>query len=217
MESFSKNVVGLVMTIFVIAPALAAERTILFSEDFSQPLGGRWRQVKFGDLTDYRIVTENSNACLKASAISTSSALAMKLEIQPATGTTIRWRWKISSCPTNASDDKLATFDHTARVFVAFDTFIGPPRTINYVWSNRAETNSVFDHPSSSRSKFIVLESGDARAGQWIVEERDWARDWQRLFKNEKMPKVVGLGVFTDSDGTKTSVTGWYDDILIER
>lgn len=208
---------GYFLAILFIAPAIAAERTILFNEDFEKPLGERWKQVKFGEPTDYRIVTENSNACLKATANSTASAFATKLEVQPAAGTTIHWRWKISSCPTNGSEDKLATFDHTARIFVAFDTFIGPPRTVNYVWANRMETNSVFDHPSSSRSKFIVLESGNGRAGQWVTEERDLAKDWQRLFKNEKTPKIVGLGVFTDSDGTLTSVTGWYDDFLIER
>lgn len=212
-----KILVGYLFAVLFLAPVIAAERTILFSEDFEKPLGERWKQVKFGELTDYRIVTENSNACLKATANSTSSAFATKIEVQPAATMTIRWRWKISSCPTNGSEDKLATFDHTARIFVAFDTFIGPPRTINYVWANRMETNSVFDHPSSSRSKFIVLESGNERAGQWISEERDLAKDWQRLFKNEKMPRIVGLGVFTDSDGTQTSVTGWCDDIVIER
>jgi len=209
--------VGFLFAILMIAPVLAAEHTILFREDFEKSLGDRWKQVKFGELTDYRIVTENSNACLKATANSTASAFATKLEAQPAAGTTIRWRWKISSCPTNGSEDKLATFDHTARIFVAFDTFIGPPRTINYVWANEAKTNSVFDHPSSSRSKFIVLESGNGKAGQWVNEERDLAKDWQLLFKNEKIPKIVGLGVFTDSDGTKTLVTGWYDEIVIEK
>jgi hypothetical protein len=203
--------------VLVILPVLAAEHTILFNEDFEKPLGDRWKQVKFGELTDYRIITENSNACLKATANSTASAFATKLEVQPTAGTVIRWRWKISGCPTNGSEDKLATFDHTARIFVAFDTFIGPPRTINYVWANRMETNSIFDHPSSSRSRMIVLESGNGRAGQWVTEERDLAKDWQRLFKSEKIPKVVGLGVFTDSDGTRTSMTGWYDDIVIER
>jgi hypothetical protein len=78
-------------------------------------------------------------------------------------------------------------------------------------------TNSVFDHPSSSRSKFIVLESGNAKAGQWVTEGRNLTEDWKRLFKNDKPPKIVGLGVFTDSDGTRTSVTGWYDDIVIEH
>lgn len=217
MPRVSKSIVGFVLAILIIAPVPAAEHTILFGEDFEKPLGERWKQVKFGEPTDYRIVAENSNACLMATANTTASALATKLEVQPTAGTMIKWRWKISSCPTNGSEDKLATFDHTARIFVAFDTFIGPPRTINYVWANRAQTNSVFDHPSSSRSKFIVLESGNGRAGQWVSEERDLAKDWQRLFKSEKMPEIVGLGVFTDSDGTKTSVTGWYDDIVIER
>jgi hypothetical protein len=196
--------------------AHGADGQVLFHEDFEKPLGERWKQVKFGELTDYRVVTESSNACLKASANATASAFATKVNITPAPATTVRWRWKISSCPTNASDDKLATFDHTARIFVAFDTFIGPPRTINYVWANHGKTNSTFDHPSSSRSKFIVVESGNDKAGQWLVEQRDLKRDWQTLFKSDSMPKIVGIGVFTDSDGTRTSVTGWYDDIVIE-
>lgn len=188
----------------------------LFSEDFDKPLAGRWKQVKFGELTDYRIVSEGSNGCLQASANATASAFATKVNIRSEPGMSIRWRWKISACPTNGSDSELATFDHTARIFVAFDTFIGPPRTINYVWANTAETNSVFDHPNSSRSKFIVIESGDGKAGRWIGERRDLRKDWQRLFKSETVPKIVAVGVFTDSDGTRSSVTGWYDDIVIE-
>jgi hypothetical protein len=201
---------------FGIAAARGADDKILFREDFSQPLSDRWKQVKFGSLTDYQIVMEGSNACLKASANMTASALATKITIQPARETTIRWRWKIDSCPTNGSEDKLATFDHTARVFVAFDTFIGPPRTINYVWANQMGTNSVFDHPNSSRSKFIVLESGNEKTGQWLVEQRDLKKDWQALFKSDSVPEIVGLGVFTDSDGTHTFVTAWYDDIVVE-
>jgi hypothetical protein len=201
---------------FFVTLAFGAEFKILFHESFDKPLGERWKQVEFGKLTDYQIVSENSNACLKASANSTASAFATKVEIPPAADMMIRWRWKISSCPTNGSEDKLATFDHTARIFVAFDTFIGPPRTINYVWANRAATNSVFDHPSSSRSKSVVVESGNEKAGQWLVEERDLKKDWRRLFKTEAVPKIVGMGVFTDSDGTRASVTGWYDDIVIE-
>lgn len=193
-----------------------AHGTTLFSENFEQPLADRWKQIKFGPLTDYQIVMEGSNACLQASANSTASALATKVSIQSAPEMTVSWRWKISVCPTNGSDSEFAAFDHAARIFVAFDTFIGPPRTINYVWANTAPTNSVFDHPSSSRSKFIVIESGNEKAGQWLVETRDLKRDWQKLFKSEAMPKIVAIGVFADSDGTRTSVTGWYDDIVIE-
>lgn len=201
--------------LFLLSPVLV-QGGVLFQEDFEKPLGERWKQVKFGEVTDYQIIHENSNGCLQAAAKGTASAFATKVEILPAAEMMIHWRWKISGCPTNGSEDKLATFDHTARVFVAFDTFIGPPKTINYVWANQLKTNSVFDHPSSSRSKFMVLESGNGKAGEWLVEQRDLKKDWQALFKTDAMPKIVGVGVFTDSDGTKTSVTGWYDDIVIE-
>jgi hypothetical protein len=126
------------------------------------------------------------------------------------------WRWKISGCPAKGSDDKSATFDHPARVFIAFDSFIGPPYSINYVWANVAPTNSTFDHPDLSRARFIAVESGDARAGRWLAENRDLQKDWQRLFKDKKMPKIVAIGVFTDSDGTGKPVTAWYDDIALQ-
>jgi len=100
----SKNIAAFLLAVLAIPAVLAAEHTVLFSEDFEKPLGERWKQVKFGELTDYRIVTESSNSCLKATANSASSAFATKLEVQPTAGMKIRWRWKISLCPTNSSE-----------------------------------------------------------------------------------------------------------------
>jgi hypothetical protein len=114
-------------------------------------------------------------------------------------------------------DDRISGFDHSARVFVAFDTWIGTPRTINYVWGNHAQTNSTFDHPLSSRTKFIVIETGNGKAGQWLNERRDVRSDWNLLFKGEPMPKIVGIGVFTDSHHTRAPVTGWYQDIVLDH
>ncbi len=188
---------------------------ILFRETFDPPTTSRWQQVKFDALTDYRVVTENSNAFLVGHANGTASAFATKLEIKPAPAMTISWRWKIDRCPTNGTDSVTRSFDHSGRVFVAFYTFIGPPRAINYVWANQAKTNATLDHPMTSRAKFIAIRSGDAQAGIWWNEQRDLTRDWAQLFPGEKMPKVVSIGVFTDSDGTSESVTGWYDDIVL--
>jgi hypothetical protein len=84
------------------------------------------------------------------------------------------------------------------------------------VWANGAKINSTFDHPGSSRSRFIVIETGDEKSGQWLSEQRDLKKDYQILFKTDSVPKIVGLGVFTDSDGTHVPVTAWYDDIIIE-
>jgi hypothetical protein len=218
MRQLSRASVACLMALLLCRlPAGCAENNILFSEDFGKPLVERWHQIKFHDPTRYQTVLEGSNACLMAFASGGCSALATKVDIPPRPGITCSWDWKIDHCPKGASDDKIATFDHAARVFIAFDSWFGPPRTINYVWANQAQTNSTFDHPISSRTKFIVMKTGNEKAGQWMVEWRDVQKDWDLLFKGEPMPKIVAVGVFTDSHYTRVPVTAWYRNIVLAR
>jgi len=125
----------------------------------------------------------------------------------------LRWRWKIDGVNPNGSERDLKKFDHAARVFVAFDTFIGPPRTLNYMWANVEKPGTVLEHPKSGRAQIFVLESGNARAGQWITAVRDVAADWKKVFPDRPMPKIVGLGVMTDSDSLGKTLAGDYADI----
>lgn len=186
-----------------------------FREDFERGLREVWKPVEFEGETKHAIVKEGTNSFLQARAASSASGLAVKLGGLSAERATVSWKWKIDRIPAGGSDNEIKTFDHTARIFVAFKTLIGPPRTINYVWANTAKAGQTFHHPSSGRSRFIVLQSGNARAGEWIGESRDLARDWKQLFGDDEPPAIVGFGLMTDSDGTKTKVTGCYDDLTI--
>jgi hypothetical protein len=186
----------------------------LFLEDFERGLTKRWEPVKFQGLTDYSIVKENGNFVLQAHADKSASGLGTKAEFEIKPNTTFTWRWKLDKTPSGATDDAKKSFDHTVRIFVAFKTTLGPPRTVNYVWSAKTPAGKTFHHPSSGRARFIVLESGDAKAGQWIKESRDLYADWKLLFGDEP-PNVVSVGLMTDSDGTASNVTGWYDDLNI--
>jgi hypothetical protein len=141
--------------------------------------------------------------------------LGTKAEFALKPKTTFTWRWKIDKTPAGGSEDVKKTFDHTARIFVAFKTSLGPPRVINYVWANKTAVGKTFNHPSSGRSKFIVLESGDAKANQWIKESRDIYADWKTLFGNDEPPNVVSIGLMTDSNAPGSVVNGWYDDLEI--
>lgn len=196
-----------------------ADDHILFSEKFDKPVGDNWQQLKFNDLTDYKVVRDKVDTnfvCLRAFAMGTCSAFVTKVQVPAATNLTCTWRWKIDKCPKGAGDDVIGTFDHAARILIAFDTFIGPPRTINYVWANRVPTNSVFEHPWSSRSKFIAIETGNTNAGRWLLESRNVQADWDRLYKCA-MPKIVGIGVFTYSQTTHQPVTAWYSDLELQK
>ena len=197
-------------------PALcrAAEtNAVLFSENFAHGVSNRWQQVAFGSLTDYRVVQDGTNFFLRASADKSCSAFTAKLNLNPPTKLTLRWRWKIDYAPTNGSERVTARFDHAARVFIAFDTFIGPPRSLDYLWANEEKVGTIMSHPLMSRAQLVVVESGNARAGEWISEERDVIADWKSAFGSRVMPKIIGIGVLTDGDSLGCKLTGDYADI----
>jgi hypothetical protein len=199
--------------LFAALPIIAADPPAALRENFEQGLRSVWKKVEFEGETKYTIIKEGTNAVLRGTAQSAATGLAVKFDGLEPNGATLSWRWKIDKIPQGGSDNKKSTFDHTARLFVALKTRIGPPRTINYVWANNVPAGKTFHHPSSGRARFIVLNSGNAGAGEWHTFKRDIAADWKTLFGNDDIPEIVGLGFMTDSDGTGSTVTGWYDDI----
>jgi hypothetical protein len=208
---------GLIFTLSLVAAS--ASSRLLFEENFqsADSLSKRWKDVKFSGHTEYNVVTEGTNRVLKAVAKSSATGIATELNL-PAKGQyKLQFRWKIDRTPKGASETDIKKFDHAARVFVAFKAGIGPAKTLNYAWSSSAQVGQAFHHPSSGRSRFIVLESGDAKAGQWVTETRDLVADWKQLFGDATLPELAGLGLITDSDGVGVEITAYYDDIRILR
>ena len=200
--------------------ALAASRTaadqILFAEDFSRGSSNGWQNVAFFKTpTVYQIVQDGTNSCLRGAAKKTCSAFSVKLDIAPQQHLKLRWRWKIEGVAPRGSERDLKRFDHAARLFMAFDTFIGPPRTINYLWASEEKAGTALEHPKSNRAQIIVLQSGNARTNEWISEEQDVTADWRRVFGDRPMPKIAGLGVMTDSDSLGGQLRGYYANIVL--
>lgn len=194
--------------------SLHAESKLVFSEHFSSGTTDGWEnKTYFKKLSSYTVEHEGTNFFVHASAEKTCSALTKKLNIEPSGKMILRWRWKISGVETNGSERDIKKFDHTARVFVAFDTFIGPPRTLVYFWGNTEKAGTVLAHPKSERAQMFILESGNARAGQWVSEERDLTADWQNVFPDRAMPRIIGVGLMTDSDSLGRKLEGFYGDL----
>jgi hypothetical protein len=212
-----KRTFALVLLFWLAQQRVPAEN-FLFTENFSHGLPADWESVAFFEKrTDYSAIRDGTNHYLHAVAFDGCSALSTKLNV-PAPGKLIlRWRWRIHGVNPKGTERDLATFDHAARVFIAFDTFIGPPRTLNYLWGNVEQPGTMLDHPKSGRAKIFVVESGNGKAGQWVAEERDVTADWARAFGEAQgakpMPKVVGLGVMTDSDSLGGTLIGDYANI----
>jgi len=204
----------LALLFFSLTLERAAADNVLFAGDFSHGLSQGWQNVAFFKKpTDYEVQREGTNFFLLGVADKGCSALSVKLNLAPPPKLKLRWRWRIDGVVTNGSERELSKFDHAARVFVAFDTFIGPPRTLNYLWGNVEPVGTLLEHPKSSRAQLLVLESGNGKSGQWIAEERDVTADWQKVFPGQPMPKITGLGVMTDGDSLGAKLTGAYADI----
>ena len=184
--------------------------TVLFAAGFSNG----WENVAFfKPPTVYTVMSEGTNRFVRGVADKTCSGLTTKLDLAPPAKLKLRWRWRIAGVNPSGSERDLKKFDHAARVFVAFDTFIGPPRTLNYMWGNVEKPGTVLAHPKSGRSQIFVLESGKAKAGGWVTEERDVTTDWKKVFPDKPMSKIVGLGLMTDSDSLGMRLVGDYADL----
>jgi hypothetical protein len=208
-----KRILAAVLFCAVAFEGAAAEK-VLFAENFSRGIPKSWENVVFFKTpTDYAVVRDGTNCFVRGVADNSCSGLTTKLDVAPPEKLTLRWRWRIAGVNPNGSERDLKKFDHAARVFVAFDTFIGPPRSLNYMWANVEKPGTVLEHPKSGRAQIFVLESGNAKAGAWITEERDVTADWKKVFPDKPMPKIVGLGVMTDSDSLGQKLTGEYADI----
>jgi len=206
----------MVAVLFSLALGQARAEQVLFAEDFSHGISNGWQNVAFFKTpTEYKVRQDGTNYFLQGVADKSCSALSIKLNLTPPKKLKLRWRWRIDGVNTNGSERDLKKFDHAARVFVAFDTLIGPPRTLNYLWANTEPVGTTLEHPKSSRAQLLMVESGNSKAGQWLAEERDIVADWKKLFPDLPMPKIVGIGVMTDGDSLGLKLTGDYADIQL--
>jgi hypothetical protein len=214
LPAMNRAFTALLLMLMTLPRARAA--TPLFAADFSHGITSEWQNVAiFKTPTDYQIRREGTNVFVQGVADKSCSALSTKLSLPPPARLKLRWRWRIAGVATGGSERELSKFDHAARVFVAFDTFIGPPRTLNYLWGNAEPAGTLLAHPKSSRAEIFVLESGNAKTNQWITEERDVTADWNRAFPGQPMPKIVGVGIMTDGDSLGMRLTGDYADIRL--
>ncbi len=87
-----------------------------------------------------------------------------------------------------------------------------PYATLIYVWSNTHPVGTVINSTRTDRIRKLVLVSGAQGLNQWLDYERDMAADFELVF-GEAPGALLGLGIMTDSDNTRSSTQAWYGPI----
>jgi hypothetical protein len=206
----------------------------------SEALPPNWESLTFPNIdrqTRYGLTRHQGDVVVQALSHASASGLIRRLRFNAREHAWLSWRWKIEHVLDKGDLRLKQGDDFSARIYVAFEfepqqaslweriahsvacTSAGkelPGTILTYIWANRAPQGTVANNPYSDQVKMIALQSGNAKANQWIDEKRNIAKDYRRVFDREP-PPVMGIAVMTDTDNTGESATAYYGDITLSR
>ncbi|WP_162910241.1 DUF3047 domain-containing protein [Azohydromonas sediminis] len=187
--------------------------------------------------TQYEFVVDaaSQRVVLQALATRAASGLRQRLDVDPAQRPVVAWEWRLAHPNPAANLADRHHDDSPARVLLFFDGDAAtlplrerllmdkaalltgqavPFATLVYAWDNRLPEGSVVPHAVTAQVKTVVVARGADAAGRWQRFERDYVADYRRAFGAEP-GRLIGVGVLTDSDNTKSDALAWYGDIRL--
>lgn len=197
-----------------------------------------WEQVRIPGkvATQYSVVKVSNRSTLKATAQSSASMLRKDLRIEPPQLGQLGFSWQVQSLIERADMALRDQDDSPVRLVLAFDgdrnrfsaknamlselshAVTGQPMpyaTLMYVWCNKRPVGSVIENPRTDRIRKMVIESGEGRLGQWLSYERNIRADFEKAF-GEPPGALIGIGLMTDSDNTRSHAQAWYGAIQLK-
>ncbi|MEO9079689.1 MAG: DUF3047 domain-containing protein [Rhodanobacter sp.] len=228
---------SVVLLLAVSATAFAAVKTLRFSDAApGQVLPAGWKlyaMSRHHAKAQMAIVSDGSDNVFSIDANHASGAIAHMLDIPAAT--TLSWRWKVDHSVAKADLSKKSGDDFAARIYVFFDVprsqlswvqrmklsvasrSIGhaiPTAALCYVWDNRHPVGTIAPNAYTDLVRTIVLQSGNAHAGTWQLQQRDLAADFRAAF-GRAAPRVTGIALASDTDNTGGHVNASFGDLTL--
>ncbi|PXW97934.1 hypothetical protein C7444_10325 [Sphaerotilus hippei] len=185
--------------------------------------------------TDYGTAHVHGRTVLRAQADRGATGLRCPVDLDTRERTQLRFSWCTDHVPARADVGDGDLDDCPARIVVAFDgdlqrlslrdqifyeqveLFTGqilPYATLMYVWDRHQPSEALVSYARTQRIRYLVVESGPGRCGEWLHYERDLEADYRRAF-GEHPGRVTSVGVLTDSDDLGEPVNTWYGDISL--
>lgn len=203
----------------------------------SKVFGPDWQALNFPGKTptDYTPEKKGGRDSMRAFAASSASMLRRTVHIAPQDLGRVRFSWQVAELMATADLSVRDKSDSPVRLVLAFEgdrsrfsakdamlselshALTGEPMpyaTLMYVWSNTRPAGSVIKSGRTDRIRKLVVESGSKNLNAWLDYERDIAADFEQAF-GERPGTLVGIGVMTDSDNTRTTAQAWYGAVTL--
>lgn len=196
-----------------------------------------WQHLTFPGKSpnQFNYARKDGRDAVAVTASSSVSMLRSKVRIEPSELGSVRFSWKVPQL-INGADMALRDLDDSpVRIVLVFEgdrsrfsardallselalTLTGeemPYATLMYVWCNKREPGAVIKSPRTDRVRKLVVESGARKLNQWLDYDRNIRADFERAF-GEKPGALVGIGIMSDSDNTRSTANAWYGPLRL--
>lgn len=187
-----------------------------------------WQEVRFDEkipATQYQIKSWGERMAVYAEAQGSMALMARSVSVDLDKTPVLCWAWRIESVLEQADMTKKSGDDYAARMYVAFklpdsEKSFGlkvklalarkifgehvPDLALNYVWDNKQPVGTQMPNAYTERAHMIVLQQGNDKAQQWVVERRNVLLDAHEAFGELSFnPSLIGLAADTDNTGEK--------------
>ncbi len=214
-----------------------------FSVASADALPAPWRLVGLpkgkAPLAQIEVVQLGSERVLKlATDKSYGTALHELKPVVLGAGSSLGWRWRLEQGIESADLKTREGDDAPLKVCAMFDMPLDklgflernllrlarsvsgeklPAATLCYVWDHKLAVGSQVPNAYSPRLRFVVLDSGDKKIGQWVSHQRDLSADLQRAFGHEFVtaPPLIAVVVGADADNTQGRSLAYIGDIAL--
>ncbi len=198
---------------------------------------GQWRHYALPGKasSQFSYTRKDGRDAMAVTSLSSASMVRKPVRVQPADLGNVRFSWKVPELISEADMALREADDSPVRIVLAFEgdrsrlsarnaalselalALTGeemPYATLMYVWCNKRAAGSVIVNPRTDRIRKLVVESGRGNLNQWLDYERDIRADYEKAF-GEAPGALVGIGIMTDSDNTRSSAKAWYGPVQL--
>jgi hypothetical protein len=203
-----------------------------------------WRVVGFPSnqkpLTRFSVVNRDGRSAVLVEADKSYGNLVKEVERWPTERASLSWAWRMERLPTGVDLRQRTGDDAGAKLCVFFDVPTSrvplwerarlqmarlltgeavPPQALCYVWDSSnppLAVGSSLPNAFTTLMKWVVLQSGDARKGQWVVERRNLVEDYRKAFGAD-MPPITGFAIGADTDNTQSQSLVYFSDLSLSR
>ncbi len=201
---------------------LATPGALNAAEPIVIPADAAWRVLSrfSGKASYYTVERDTEGAFLRAHYLPPSKTVILYRKLQSeGRYHTLRWRWRVHAFPQGADERVEGRMDSAAAVYAYFETTLRK-YIIKYVWSVKYAPGLDFRTADSSmltKMQLVVREGPPPQTQAWRSEEVDLAADFKRFFGADVDAPLVGLGLLSDGDGTRSEVQADYAGFELER